>query len=146
MRITQEADYALRIVSVLAQAQGAVGAPQVAEAVGVPQRFAAKILRKLLLAGLVKSTRGVAGGFSLAAAAKDITLLQVIEAIDGQIAIRHCLAEGHICSNHKDKGACAFHHVFTELNEMIRTRLGRLSLADMTDKNVPIEALISKIK
>ena len=146
MRITQEADYALRIVSLLAGSETPVGAPQVAEAVGVPSRFAMKILRKLSLGGVVKSTRGVSGGYRLALPPEEISLRSVIETIDGEIAIRHCLLADHICSRNADKGACRFHHVFAELNGMITERLSRLSIGDMVNDNIPINELVKILK
>ncbi len=146
MRITQEADYALRIVSLLAGGDIPVGAPQVAEAVGVPSRFAMKILRKLSLGGVVRSTRGVAGGYSLALPPEDISIRRIIETIDGEIAIRHCLLSDHVCSRNADKGACRFHHVFAELNGIIGERLSRLSIGDMVNERIPINELVNKLK
>ena len=146
MKITQEADYALRITSLLAQSTKPVGAPAIAEAVAVPQRFAMKILRKLALKGLVKSTRGMAGGYSLSAASEDISLKTVIEAIDGEIAIRHCLCDEYVCANSPDKSKCRFHNVFAYINSLITIRLGALSIADMTNEAISTEQLIEKLK
>ena len=80
MRITQEADYALRICA--------------------------------MLAGLVHSSRGINGGFTLEKESKDISLRMVIEAIDGPVAIRHCLIDEHSCNYQQDKSKCRFHVVF----------------------------------
>ena len=146
MKITQEADYALRITSVLAQSTKPAGAPAIAEAVAVPHRFAMKILRKLALKGIVKSTRGVAGGYSLAVAAKELSLKAVIEAIDGKIAIRHCLCDDHNCANSPDKSKCRFHNVFAYINSLITIRLEALSIADMTNEAISTEQLIEKLK
>ncbi len=146
MKITQEADYALRITSVLAQSLGPAGAPAVAEKVCVPHRFAMKILRKLSLKGLVKSTRGVAGGYRLALPPEEISLKTVIEAIDGEIAIRHCLSDTHSCQNSPDKSKCRFHNVFAYLNGVIADRLEAVSIADMVNGDIPIEEVIEKIK
>ena len=146
MKITQEADYALRITSALAQSTKPVGAPAIAEAVAVPQRFAMKILRKLTLKGIVKSTRGVAGGYSLSAASEDISLKTVIEAIDGEIAIRHCLCDEYVCANSPNKSECRFHNVFTYINSVISSQLASLSIADMTNPQVSTQQLINKLK
>ncbi len=145
MRITQEADYALRISAYLAQADMPIGAPHLSEELGIPLSFTSKILRKLLLAGLVQSTRGVGGGFSLAKEAKEVTLRQVIEAIDGAVAIRHCLDEGHSCSYQPNKSRCRFHRVFEELNGIIRGRLELFSIADMVNAAIPIEELTERL-
>ena len=145
MRITMEADYALRISAFLAQSGQPVGAPHLSEALGIPPSFTSKILRKLLLAGLTQSTRGVGGGFTLAVDAKEVTLRQVIEAIDGAVAIRHCLDEGQTCSFQRDKTKCRFHRVFGELNGIIKSRLELLTIADMVDADIPVEELTERL-
>lgn len=146
MRITQEADYALRTAALLAQSPLPVGAPRIATTVSIPPRFAMKILRKLSLGGIVRATRGVTGGYSLALKAEEIRLRQVIEAIDGPIAIRHCLCGDYICDNSPNKGDCRFHRVFAALNGMITERLDRLTVADMINSALPVEELINIIK
>ncbi len=145
MRITQEADYALRITSVLALSNTPVGAPQIADTVHTPSRFAMKILRKLALKGVVKSTRGVTGGYSLAIPANELSLKQVIEAIDGEILIRHCLCDEYVCSHNANKAACRFHNVFSRLNQKIVQSLEGITILDMVDTQIPVEALLNKL-
>lgn len=145
MKITQEADYALRICTVLSAETKAVGAPQIAEAVHIPSRFAMKILRKLSLAGIVRSTRGVAGGYSLSLEAKGLSLLRVIEAIDGKTEIRNCLCETHNCSHNADKKGCRYHCLFAKLNEMICQRLERVTVGMVADEGVPLAELLTKL-
>ena len=149
MKITQEADYALRMVTLLA-AQAAtedvpVGAPAMAEAVAIPQGFATKILRKLSLAGVVVSSRGVAGGYRLAANPETLTVRAVIEVIDGPIEISKCLSESHQCLNNPNKSCCRYHHVFDSLNQMLILRLDRLTIAMMADTRVALEQLLETI-
>ena len=145
MRITQEADYAIRICAALAKTKGIVGAPSLSEELGIPSRFASKILRKLMLAGLVKSVRGVGGGFTLAKEPGDISLRSIIEAIDGAIAIRHCLLSEHVCSYQGNKSKCRFHSVFEELNGIIVSRLEMLTLSDMVDESIPIGEIVKRL-
>lgn len=146
MRITQEADYALRIASVLATQDKPVGAPMVAAAVHIPPRFCMKILRKLALAGIVCSSRGAAGGYSLKTGADSLSIKQVIEAIDGVLAIRHCLGEDACCTHNPDKSLCRYHRVFKYLNGIISEKLSVLTVADMVNEDLPIDTLIDKIK
>ena len=145
MRITQEADYALRICTALAQTDAPVGAPRLSEELSIPQSFTSKILRKLMLAGIVKSTRGVNGGFSLNIASEDLSLKQIIESVDGVIAIRHCLLPEHVCSRHPSKPRCKFHLVFEELNSIITSRLEMISIADMVNEDIPVSELIERL-
>ena len=150
MKITQEADYALRMVCLL-MAQANVqdiplGAPAMAEAVAIPSGFAMKILRKLSLAGLVKSSRGTTGGYRLAVDPNTLTVKAVIEVIDGPIEISKCLSETHQCLNNPDKSCCRFHHVFGRLNDMLVERLDRLTIATMVDSSVSIDQLLDIVQ
>ena len=99
MKITREADYALRIVSMLAFEDSQVEAKAISEQKLIPYRFTLKILRKLVQAGIVKSFRGVNGGYKLNKDVSEITLYEVIETIDGVIDINRCITEPDICLN-----------------------------------------------
>lgn len=113
MRITQEVDYAFRIVAHLASNEGkVVGAPTIARKEQVPERFTLRILRKLNLAGITSAKRGAHGGYMLKKDKEDISLYDVILAIDGPIYINRCLREtDSFCSkNSRDEmGHCKFH-------------------------------------
>ncbi|MGN1115648.1 MAG: RrF2 family transcriptional regulator [Candidatus Ornithomonoglobus sp.] len=98
MKITREADYALRIVAELARSGRQIEAKTIAEQNDIPYRFTLKILRKLVQAGYLKSYRGVNGGYALDKPAEEITLKNIIEVIDGQIALNICLS-GDCCAN-----------------------------------------------
>ncbi|MBE6557807.1 MAG: Rrf2 family transcriptional regulator [Ruminococcaceae bacterium] len=155
MRITQEADYALRMVSLLTKSgavfsygtvQGTLFAPSMADAVAVPVGFANKILRKLSLAGIVKAMRGVAGGYYLLRDPKELTIKDVIETIDGPIEISKCLSESCDCLNNPNKDCCRFHNVFGVLNQMLVERLDRLTIAMMVDADLSVCDLLETIK
>ncbi len=112
MRITQETDYAFRIVSYLARNEGkVVGAPQIAESEGVTKRFTLRILRKLNLAGITDAKRGSKGGYYLKKPKEDITLYDILKAVDGPIVINRCLQEDSYCNKNKtnEVGSCKFH-------------------------------------
>ena len=155
MRITQEADYALRMVSLLTKSgavmtndtvQNTLCAPAMSEAVAVPMGFANKILRKLSLAGLIKSQRGIAGGYYLLSDARKLTVKEVIEVIDGPIEISKCLSENCECLNNPNKDCCRFHNVFGKLNQMLVERLNRLTIAMMVDADLSMSDLLETIK
>ena len=112
MRITQETDYAFRIVSYLAKNEGKViGAPQIAESEGVTKRFTLRILRKLNLAGITDAKRGSKGGYYLKKPKEEITLYDIIVAVDGPIVINRCLQEDKYCNKNRvnEVGNCKFH-------------------------------------
>ena len=150
MKITQEADYALRMVCLLAKESAAgntpVGAATLAEGVAVPTRFGLKILHKLSETELVKTSRGATGGYSLNQDSKTITIRQVVEAIDGPIEINRCLSETHTCLNNPNKDCCRLHHVFEELNHHLTERLDRLTVAMVVDAEIGICDLIDAIR
>ena len=149
MKITQEADYALRMMCLLAKQSAAgvstVGAAILAEGVAVPTRFGLKILHKLSQSGLVKTSRGAAGGYSLNTDPATLTVRQVIEAIDGPIELNRCLSETHTCLNNPNKDCCRLHHVFEELNHMLTERLDRLTVAMVVDEELGLADLMRVI-
>ena len=89
MHMTLEADYAVRIVERLAEKGERMDAHSLSEDTKVPLRFALKILRKLVAEQLVKSFKGAKGGYTLAREPGDITLRQVIEAVEGPYAVSY---------------------------------------------------------
>ena len=82
MRITQESDYALRIVTALALADGTVDAGTLSEETSVTPRFTLKILHKLVHCGIVSSSKGANGGYRLSRSAENLTMKDIIEAIE----------------------------------------------------------------
>ncbi len=131
MRITHESDYALRIITTIALQGGLVDARTISEITSVTPRFALKILNKLVKGGLVKSYKGAKGGYTLSKDTVAITLRQVIELIDGPIAIASCLDHGEECSLNCDKTACVYHHIFDSISLSIANQLDKISIADV---------------
>ncbi|OLR65692.1 RrF2 family transcriptional regulator [Peptoniphilus porci] len=122
MRITQETDYAFRIVRYLAENEGnVIGAPQIAENEGVTKRFTLRILRKLNLAGITDAKRGSKGGYYLKKPKEDITLYDILIAIDGPIIINRCLQKDSFCSKNKsgNVGNCKFHGTLAKIQSNI---------------------------
>ncbi len=123
MRITQEADYAVRIIDCIARSEGRMDARSISETTGVTLRFTLKILRKLNQSGIVRSFQGVQGGYELARPPQQINLREVIEAVDGPICISRCLTDELSCSQQENKELCYYHSVFAEISKTIRRRL-----------------------
>lgn len=122
MRITLEADYAVRIIYVLAESKKKISSSEISELTGVSIRFSLKILRKLTKAGLIRSFKGAAGGYILLKEAKEITLFDVICAIDGEININHCLTGQFVCTKPTEQG-CNFKPVFFKINNILKNEL-----------------------
>jgi Rrf2 family protein len=101
MQITRQADYATRAILYLAQAGNGkrVATSQVADKQKIPPSFLAKIISQLSIAGLLHTSRGAHGGVTLAREPQNITLLEVIAAIDGPLQLNICVG---------GEGACHF--------------------------------------
>jgi Rrf2 family protein len=138
MRITLESDYALRILSALATHEEKVDAKTLANETSVTLNFTLKILHKLVNCSLVKSFKGVKGGYSLALPPEEITLKQVIEYIDGPIAIVRCLESAETCSLNQDKTACIYHHIFDTISLDVAKKLAGITISDVLNKTYQI--------
>ena len=136
MRITQESDYALRILSALASHEEKVDAGTRSEETSVTQRFTLKILHKLVQSDLVKSYKGVKGGYKLNVPPEEITLKKVIELIDGPIAISRCLDSGESCSLNPDKTSCIYHHIFDTISLEVARKFQSITIADVINKKI----------
>jgi len=143
MRLSARADYALRAAIELAAAQdGHVTAEQLATAQNIPGKFLETILTQLRRAGLVRSQRGPDGGFWLARPAKEITLADIIRAIDGQlVGVR-----GERPENIEYPGAAApLQRVWIALRANERAVLETVALADIVSGDLPdmVQSLVA---
>ncbi len=129
MRITNEADYAVRIIYVLAKSEGHLPAREIAEESSVTLRFALKILRKLSADGIVASFKGAGGGYKLSADPKELSLGQIIECIDGPLRITSCLSDGVDCNRVGDKMECQFREIFSNISDKLRNELYEIKMS-----------------
>jgi Rrf2 family protein len=99
MQITRQADYALRAMLYLARLEPTQRAAtsQIAEEQSIPPSFLAKIISQLSIAGLIHTSRGARGGVSLARPPEEISVLEVVEAIDGPISLNECTYSASAC-------------------------------------------------
>ena len=135
MRITLESDYALRILTAMSAYDGITDAKTISQDTSVTQRFTLKILHKLVQGDLVESYKGVNGGYKLKKSPAEITLKKVIELIDGPIAIARCLDSNEGCSLNCDKSACDYHHIFDIISIELASKLNKITIQDVIDKN-----------
>ena len=138
MRITLESDYALRIVSALAENGGVVDAAELSRVTSVTLRFTLKILHKLVQGDLVSSFKGARGGYKLKPSPESITLKMVIELIEGPIAIMRCLGNGEACSMVSDKTACIYHNIFDAISLELSEKLNNITIADVLGRKKSI--------
>ena len=99
MQITRQADYALRAMIYLARLEPnrRAATSQIAEEQHIPPSFLAKIISQLSIAGLIHTSRGARGGVSMARTPGEISILEVVEAIDGPIALNECTEDPSAC-------------------------------------------------
>jgi len=121
MQITRQADYAVRAVEFLARQDPdqRFATIAVAEATKIPHTFLAKIISQLSIAGLIKTVRGARGGISLARDPHDISLLDVVQAIDGPILINEAANDQGYFLNDESLD----HPIWLEVQEAMVKRL-----------------------
>jgi len=134
MRTTAKADYAVRAAVELAAAGGMVNGDHIAQAQGIPLNFLENILRDLRRAGIVESRRGQAGGYILARPAEEVSVADVIRAVEGPLAnVRGEAPEALEYPGAADK----LRDVWIALRANIRAVLEQVTLADLASGELP---------
>ncbi len=130
MELTRKGDYAVRgIVYLASQPPDKISLlSEIAAAVDVPQTFLAKIFQQFSKTGIVKSFRGTGGGFMLACPADEITLLQVVEAVEGPVLPNRCVLKPGECER---DSFCTVHPIWLQVQKQIRDILGNVTLKDL---------------
>lgn len=126
MHITQESDYAVRIVYCLAGAHERRDAKTISASAGVTLRFSLKILGKLVQSEIVKSYKGAKGGYELARKPSEINLKQVIEAIEGSYSLVKCIDPDFECDQNPH-GLCKFKHEFERITTQTNGELEKVT-------------------
>ena len=129
MQLTRAGEYAIKSLLYLAMQEenARVMASEVAEASDIPVNFVRKILESLAKTGLVRSFRGAGGGFVLGRSPEDISLRDVIEAVEGPLALNQCLQPSG-CAN---KTHCPVTAIWREAQQSIEAVLGSHNLAEL---------------
>lgn len=130
LELTKRGDYAVRAMLALARGSGngLLSARRISDAMAIPVRFLPQVLGDLQRAGLVEALPGRSGGYRLAKPPGEISLLDVIEAVEGDGRRRSCVLRGGPCGV---DGTCDVHDVFFEGQEAIRTTFAGTTLADL---------------
>ena len=138
MQITRAGEYGVLGLMCLARrpAGAVVMIDEVSQEEHIPKSFTGKIFQSLAKAGLVKSNRGSGGGFVLLKTARDITVLDVIEAIEGKIALQRCLSPDEPKCEHF--GCCALCGLFEQAQDKVKDVFSRTTLADLMKTHVPV--------
>jgi Rrf2 family protein len=134
MNINLATDYGFRAVLYLSeQAQGeVVEAQAIAQSQSIPMRYLLKIMPSLIKAGIVRSQRGVGGGYALAKEPGEITLLDVIEAIEGPFYLNRCLIDESFCSKHGPPN-CKVHQALEDIQQRLVQDFRSYTFAELKD-------------
>ncbi len=135
LQLTRGGEYAVRAMTYLARLpEGSVASlHDIGQAQDIPESFLAKILQNLVHAGLAVSQRGAHGGFTLARPASDITMRDVIEAVDGPISLNQCVLWPDDCDRH---GECEVHRAWIRAQEQLMSVLDSVTMASLSPEPV----------
>jgi Rrf2 family protein len=133
LEITRQADYALRAAVEVARLPEGERAPtaMIATRQQIPLPFLAKIVSQLVVRGVLEATRGASGGVSLARPPQQISMLEIIEAIDGPITLNRCTRDPSVCELSQ---SCPFCEIFTEAQVALVKRLQSITLSDLVKR------------
>jgi len=133
LRISRKIDYGLRAMIYLASipVEAVVPFREIGRQMAVPEDFLAKILKTLVDHGLVRSTRGPHGGYALARASAEISFLDVIEAVEGPVAVNVCLDGEDTCDH---STACTMVHVWRQGQDRMLDVYRQAKLAELAFK------------
>jgi Rrf2 family protein len=131
MQVTREGDYGIRSVLYLARQpyKKVSFVNEISEEYKIPRSFLAKILQKLVRAKIVRSYRGVKGGFSLARQARDIAVLDVLEAIEGKLSVNICVLDKKKCAFSKN---CPTHYLWVNVQSKINDTLKKANFEELS--------------
>ncbi|BAU57267.1 iron-sulfur cluster regulator IscR [Halorhodospira halochloris] len=130
LRINRETDYGVLILSAMARVpEQRASSAQLAYAHGLPQPIVSKVMKQLVHAGLLCSFRGTKGGYGLSRTPDQVNILEVIEALEGPIAITDCVENGtQSCAHAYDCNAGA---AWSRISDVVRTALQGVTLEQM---------------
>lgn len=134
MQITRQADYAVRAVLYLAhrEAGARISTGQIAREQNIPLTFLAKIVSQLSAAGVLHTTRGARGGVALARPATEISLLEIVEAIDGPVMLNQCAVDPDLCAMSDN---CVVRSVWCEVQVDLVKRLAETKFGHLVASN-----------
>lgn len=149
MKISAQEEYGLRCLLQLARA-GTMGESltlaQISRLEGISQANAGKLLWILSKAGLVQSTRGIKGGYSLARPASEIKLNQVIRVLEGEPAESHCKSYAGVLDACVHTGDCGIRPVIIELHQIVDNALADITLSQLLGTEANVDASLHQIQ
>ena len=140
MQVTlgRRGDYAVRAVLDLSRHhnRGLRKSREIAMAMEIPRQYLTQILGALARAGLLRATAGRSGGYQLARPPSEITLLEVVEAVEGEVTLDRCVLRGGPCDW---ATVCPLHHEWGNAQRAVRTQLRKTTFARLSRTDAQIE-------
>jgi len=127
MFLTKECDYGVRIIRALASGEKTT-AEEICAAENIPGQFAYKILKKLERAGWIMSSRGRDGGYWLVRSPAELTIFDVVSAIDENLYINECLRDDRPCKRNLPDHPCAVHRELERVQDTLNKELSSKTL------------------
>lgn len=130
---TKSCQYAIRAVIYMTEQQVLgrnLGVREIADALQVPQQFLAKILQQLSRHSLISSVKGPNGGFYIGEGNAHVSLLDIVECVDGKGALTNCVLGMPICSSNSP---CPLHHHFYSSREGLKAKLSDCTIGGLVN-------------
>jgi Rrf2 family cysteine metabolism transcriptional repressor len=138
LRLSTRARYALRAMLELSlRSDGRVLLRDIAEQQDLPPKYLEQLAIPLRHAGLIEAQRGSAGGYVLAKSPEEITVLEVVEAVEGPLDVAKCVVRSTVCPR---ASSCASRNVWVKLSRHVRQYLGEVTLADVRDEQEALDS------
>src|SRR3954469_6023426 len=143
LRLSKKADYALMAMKHLAQKHdvSSTSAREIAEQYDIPIELMAKVLQRLVRIGLLPSTQGTRGGYTLGRPATAISVADVIAAIDGPFAVTACSTEKHDCEQYNK---CSIRDPLWQIRERIAEALATVTVAEFASEPIAAPVPVTK--
>ena len=123
-RLSQKSDYGLILLSNVAKSKGVISVSSVAKKNKLSSKFLSQVANELKKAGIITSKEGVSGGYSLAKAANEIKILDVLVALDGGLVKGDCFEDDHECN-------CGAKDMWMDMKSQMEETIGRKTVADL---------------
>ena len=146
LRLSKKADYALIAMKHLALSRDvavSVSAREIAEQYDIPIELMAKVLQRLVRTGLLVSTQGTRGGYTLGRPALAISVADVIQAIDGPVTVTACSTQKNDCEQYQK---CSIRDPLWQIRERIVAALDTVTLAEMATDNIAAAAPVAVVR
>ncbi len=137
LRLSKSTDYGIRILAHLARDEQGVthNAREVAEDIHLPVPMVSKVMKSLARAGVLESRRGPGGGFSLSHRPDDLSVADMIAALEGPLALTECQIGPSLC---RHEGMCSVQEPWSVINRSVRNTLATITLSDLIDPLFPL--------